>query len=93
MMLADKGYDGDDVRSSLLIRGILPVIPPKANRKQPIACDFKAYKDRNRIERMFNRSKQFRRIATRHDKTALSFNSFLCLAAAKLWLPSFVNRP
>jgi transposase len=93
MMLADKGYDGDDVRSSLLMHGILPVIPPKANRKEPIACDFKAYKDRNRIERMFNRLKQFRRIATRYDKTALSFISFLCLAAAKLWLPSFVNRP
>ena len=92
MMLADKGYDGDDVRSSLLMRGILPVIPPKANRKEPIACDFKAYKDRNRIERMFNRLKQFRRIATRYDKTALSFVGFLCLAAAKLWLPSFVNR-
>jgi IS5 family transposase len=40
MMLADKGYDGDDVRSSLLMHGILPVIPPKANRKEPIACDF-----------------------------------------------------
>lgn len=93
MMLADQGYDGDDVRSSLLMHGILPVIPPKANRKEPIACDFKAYKDRNRIERMFNRLKQFRRIATRYDKTALSFISFLCLAAAKLWLPSFVNRP
>jgi IS5 family transposase len=47
-MLADKGYDGEDVRSSLLMHGILPVIPPKANRKEPI-------KDRNRIERMFNR--------------------------------------
>ena len=58
MMLADKGYDGDDVRSSLLMHGILPVIPPKANRKEPIGCDFKAYKDRNRIERMFNRLKQ-----------------------------------
>ena len=79
MMLADKGYDGDDVRSSLLMRGILPVIPPKANRKEPIACDFKAYKDRNRIERMFNRLKQFRRIATRYDKTALSFTGFLPL--------------
>ena len=93
MMLADKGYDGDDVRSSLLMHGILPVIPPKANRKELIGCDFKAYKDRNRIERMFNRLKQFRRIATRYDKTALSFIGFLCLAAAKLWLPSFVNRP
>ena len=91
-MLADKGYDGDDVRSALLMRNILPVIPPKANRWEPISCDFKAYKDRNRIERMFNRLKQFRRIATRYDKTALSFIGFLCLAAAKLWLPSFVNR-
>jgi transposase len=42
---------------------------------------------------MFNRLKQFRRIATRYDKTALSFTGFLCLAAAKLWLSSFVNRP
>jgi transposase len=92
MMLADKGYDGDDVRSALLMRNILPVIPPKANRKESIGCDFKVYKDRNRIERMFNRLKQFRRIATRYDKTALSFIGFLCLAAAKLWLLSFVNR-
>ena len=65
MMLADKGYDGDEVRSSLLMHGILPVIPPKANRKQAISCDFTAYKDRNRIERMFNRLKQFRRIVWR----------------------------
>ena len=92
LMLADKGYDSDDVRSSLLLKGILPVIPPKANRKEPIACDFRAYKDRNRVERMFNKLKQFRRIATRYDKTAVSFLGFLALAAAKLWLPTYVNR-
>ena len=69
------------------MHGILPVI--QANRKEPIASDFKAYKDRNRIERMFNRLKQFRRIATRYDKTAVTFIGFLCLAAARLWLPSF----
>ena len=91
-MLADKGYDGDGVRAALLMKGILPVIPPKANRRQAIACDFEAYRDRNRIERMFNRLKQFRRIATRYDKTARSFLAFLCLAAAKLWLPTYVNR-
>ena len=91
-MLADKGYDGDDVRSSLLLKGILPVIPPKANRKTPIACDFRAYRDRNRIERMFNHLKQPRRIATRYDKTALSFLSFLNLAASRLWLKHYVNR-
>ena len=91
-MLADKGYDGNDVRSSILLKGILPVIPPKANRKTPIACDFRAYRDRNRIERMFNHLKQPRRIATRYDKTALSFLSFLNLAASRLWLKHFVNR-
>ena len=80
-MLADKGYDSDDVRASLLLKGILPVIPPKANRREAIACDFRAYKDRNRVERMFNRLKQFRRIATRYDKTAVSFLGFLALAA------------
>ena len=90
-MLADKGYDSDDVRGALLLKGILPVIPPRANRKQPIDCDFVAYRDRNRVERMFNRIKQFRRIATRYDKTALSFLSFLNIAAAKIWLPSYVN--
>ncbi|MBF0852303.1 transposase, partial [Gluconobacter sp. R75690] len=47
---------------------------------------------RNRIERMFNTLKQFRRIATRYDQTRKSFRAFLNLAAAKLWLPSFVNR-
>tara|TARA_B100000378_G_C17993690_1_gene394707 strand:- start:32 stop:424 length:393 start_codon:yes stop_codon:yes gene_type:complete len=90
--LADKGYDGDFVRKELLIHGIRPVIPPKANRKNPPPCVFGAYRDRNRIERMFNRLKQFRRIATRYDKTRKSFEAFLLLAAAKIWLPNFVNR-
>ncbi len=91
-MLADKGYDGDDVRGSLLIKGILPVIPPRANRKDPAACDLHAYRDRNRIERMFNKLKQSRRIATRYDKTALSFLSFLNIAASRIWVKDYVNR-
>ncbi|WP_339764240.1 transposase [uncultured Hoeflea sp.] len=85
--LADKGYDADFLREELLLQGTRPVIPPKANRKAPPACDFRAYKDRNRIERMFNRIKQFRRVATRYDKTRKSFEGFLALAAAKIWLP------
>ena len=84
-MLADKGFDGDDVRSSLLMRAILPVIPPRANRRDPPSCDFKAYKDRNRIERMFNRIKQFRRIATRYDKLAVNFAAAVALAAIVIW--------
>ena len=80
------------LREELLIHGIRPLIPPKANRKNPPACDFRAYKGRNRIERMFNHLKQFRRVATRYDKTRKSFSAFLALAAAKIWLPHFVNR-
>lgn len=90
-LLADKGYDGDAFRESLLIRGILPVIPPRSNRKDPDHPDYRRYKDRNRVERMFGKLKQQRRIATRYDKTILSFESFLNIAAARLWLKSFVN--
>ena len=92
-LLADKGYDGDAVREDLLFRGILPIIPPKANRRDPPACDFRCYRDRNQVERLFNRLKQSRRIATRYDKTATSFLGFLSLAAARLWLTDYVNRP
>ncbi|MCR9057496.1 MAG: transposase [Rhodobacteraceae bacterium] len=92
MFLADKGYDGDVVRQSLLLVGISPVIPPKSNRREPIPCDFRVYKDRNRIERMFNKVKQFRRIANRYDKTKRSFAAFLNLAAARIWLRDFVNK-
>tara|TARA_E500000318_G_scaffold78156_1_gene73042 strand:+ start:654 stop:962 length:309 start_codon:yes stop_codon:yes gene_type:complete len=90
-LLADKGYDSDCVREDLLMQNILPVIPPKSNRRNPAPCDFRRYKERNRIERMFGVMKQQRRIATRYDKTALSFESFLNLAAMRIWLKSFVN--
>src|SRR3546814_14420763 len=70
-LLADKGYDGDRFRESLLVRGILPIIPPRANRKAPEHPDYGRYKDRNRVERMFGKLKQQRRIATRYDKNLL----------------------
>jgi transposase len=90
-LLADKGYDGDRFRENLILRGILPVIPPRSNRKVPEHPDYRRYRDRNRIERMFGHLKQQRRVATRYDKTALSFASFLNLAAVRLSLKSFVN--
>jgi len=90
-LLADKGYDGDRFRENLLMRCILSVIPPRSNRKVPAHPDYRRYKDRNRVERMFGKLKQQRRIATRYDKTVLSFESFLNRAAARLWPQSFVN--
>lgn len=69
---------------------ILPIIPPQSNRKAPIHRDYRRHKGRNRIERMLGKLKLQLRTATRHDKTALSFESFPNLAAARLWLKSFV---
>lgn len=92
-MLADRGYDSDSFRQDLLLHGILPVIPSRKGRRTPYKTDWRRYRDRNRIERMFNRLKQMRRIATRYDKTALSFMSFLNLAAVKIWIKFFVNTP
>jgi transposase len=86
-LLGDKGYDADAIRDDLEQRGIEPVIiPPKANRKEPIEYDREAYKRRNRIGRCVNALKQVRRIATRYEKTARAFLSMLCIRAATLWI-------
>ncbi len=90
-LLADKGYDGDRFRESLLIRGILPIISPRSNRRVPEHPDYRRYRDGNRDERMFGKLKQQRRIATRYDKTTLSFESFHHIAAIGLWLESYVG--
>lgn len=73
------------------MRGILPIIPPRSNRKLPQHPDYRRYKYRNRVERMFGKLRQQRRIATRYDKTVLSFESFLNPAAARLWLKPLVK--
>jgi transposase len=83
-LLGDKGYDSDDIRTDLAKRG--PVIPPRSNRKAMIDDDREAYKRRNLIERCVNRLKQFRRIATRYEKTAGAYLSMLCIAATRLWI-------
>jgi transposase len=91
-LLGDKGYDSDDIRNDLANRGIESVIPPRSNRKTPIEYNREAYKRRNLIERCVNRLKQFRRIATRYEKTARAYLSMLCIAAARLWTKN-VNTP
>ena len=85
-VLADKGYDADYVIEAIEGIGAIAVIPPKSNRKTPREYDKEIYKERNLIERLFNKLKNFRRVATRYDKTALSFMSFLNIAAIYLWL-------
>jgi transposase len=85
-LLGDKGYDSGEIRDDLAKRGINPVIPPCSNRKATIDYDREAYKRRNLIKRCVNRLKQFRRIATRYEKTARAHLSMLCIAATKRWI-------
>jgi putative transposase len=85
-MLADKGYDADHLCDKIAETGTEVVVPPKRNRKVQRPYDTELYKERNRIERFFNKLKQFRRVATRYDKLLANFMGFVKLAAIAIWL-------
>lgn len=85
-VIGDKGYDADALVARIQAMGAQAVIPPRSNRTEPRAYDRHLYKDRNLVERFFNRLKQFRRIATRYEKLARNFASMLNLVCAYLWL-------
>lgn len=85
-LLADKGYDADHLCDRIADAGTEVVIPPKRNRKVQRPYDTDLYKERNHVERFFNKLKQFRRIATRYDKLLQNFMGFVKLAAIAIWL-------
>lgn len=85
-VLADKGYDADVLINTIEASGAMAVIPPKRNRVVQRDYDRHLYKDRNLVERFFNRIKQFRRIATRYEKLARNYLSFLNLVCIYLWI-------
>jgi len=85
-LLADKGYDSDALVAALEERGITPVIPPKANRKEPRKTDFALYRERNLVERFFCKLKQYRAVATRYDKLANTFLAAVALVCILFWL-------
>lgn len=85
-MLADKAYDSNALRTIIAQIGAEAVIPSNRTRKIAIPHDAVAYRQRNRIERCFNRLKHFRRFATRHERRAIHFRGFICLAATMLWI-------
>ena len=80
-VIADKGYDSDDLREWLREREMRPVIPPRKNRKIQYEYDRDLYKQRNAVERFFCRIKDFKRIALRYDRHAHTFLSAIFLAA------------
>ena len=85
-MIADKGYDSNAFVAIIEARETEAVIPSRKNRKEQREIDENLYKDRNKVERFFNRLKHYRRIATRYDKTAQNYLSFVYLASAMIWL-------
>jgi transposase len=84
-LLADRGYDADWLRTALREKGITPCIPPKKNRKTQIEYDRELYKQRHKIENMFGRLKDWRRIAMRYDRCAHTFFSAICIAATVIF--------
>lgn len=85
-VLADKAYDTDAVIAAVEALGAQVVIPSKKSRLVQRVIDRNLYRDRNKVERFFSRLKQFRRLATRYDKTASSFLGMVHFVSALLWL-------
>lgn len=88
VVLADKGYDADWIRAQIKAQGATANIPNKSNRKALYPFRKKLYRQRNLVERFFNKLKQFRRIATRYDKLGATFFAFIQLAAVRIWMRS-----
>ena len=82
----DKAYSSPTARRRLQRRGITPVIPTKSNERRNPRFDRAAYRQRNRIERLINRLKQSRRIATRYEKRAVNYHAMVTIGMIKLWL-------
>jgi transposase len=85
-VIADKGFDGDKFVEAIKAIGAEAVIPPKKNRIVQRDYDKHIYKERNLAERFINRIKQYRRVATRYEKTARNFLGFVHVAAIMVLL-------
>jgi transposase len=86
VVIADKAYDADRLRAHLKARGAIANIPNMIRRKKRFRWTKALYRERNQVERFFNKLKQFRRIATRYDKLGATFLAFLQLAAVRISL-------
>jgi transposase len=85
-VIGDMAFDNNTFRAHIAARGSKAVIPSKPDRVRPIACDYVIYKERHLVECFINKLKHFRRVATRYDKTAVSFLAFTAIASFMVWL-------
>jgi transposase len=83
----DKGYGSNAIRRQVEENGTMPSIPPRTNRRWKNCFSPVLYRDRNAVERMVCRLKDFRRVATRYDRLAVNFRAAVCIAATvSYWL-------
>lgn len=80
-LIADRGYDSTWFREALIEKGIEPCIPSSKSRKVPYPYDRDLYRQRHKVENLFAKLKDWRRIATRYDRCAHTFFSAICIAA------------
>ena len=85
-VLGDKGYDSKAFVEQIEQVEAEAVIPSRKGRKEPREHDAELYKERNKVERFFNRIKHYRRIATRYEKAVRNYESFLHVACIMTWL-------
>ena len=84
-LIADRGYYSNGFREALLGKGITPCIPSSRSRKAPLPHDKVLYRQRHKIENMFAKLKDWRRVATRYDRRTHTFFSAICIAAAVIF--------
>ncbi len=85
-VIADKGYDSDAFVLAINSTGAEAVIPPRSNRKEMRYYDEALYKERNLVERFFQKLKHYRRVATRYERLAKNYFSMLTLVSTVIWL-------
>lgn len=85
-LVGDKAYSSREIRQQLRQIGTTPVIPKRSNEKRRGRFNQGLYRERNRVERLINRFKQYRRIATRYEKYAVNYLAMLMIGAIRLWL-------
>ena len=91
-VVGDRGFDGQPQREACFDCGTMPQIPGKSNQAEPAEVYDEAYRERNKIERLFAKMKQFRRVATRYEKLKATFKGLLNLVFGFIKLRATVNR-
>jgi transposase len=88
-VVADRGFFARSIIELIEARGATAHIPSQSNVRVRRIVDLAVYRQRNLVERFFNKLKHFRRIATRYDKLARNFFAALLLASSRLWMRAY----